>query len=222
MNAKKKLLAPSILSADFTNLSQQIRYVELANADIIHCDIMDGHFVPNFTFGPMVVEAVNRITNLPLDVHLMIKNPDNLIDKFIDAGADFITVHQEEVVHLHRTIEYIKSKGAKAGVALNPSTPVDTLQEVLEYLDMVLVMSVNPGFGGQKFIERSIGKIAELDRIRKEKNYDFLIEVDGGIYNGNIEKISKAGCNVFVAGSTIFCSDNITAAAVELKNLIKK
>jgi ribulose-phosphate 3-epimerase len=222
MNAKKKLLAPSILSADFTNLSQQIRYVELANADIIHCDIMDGHFVPNFTFGPMVVEAVNRITNLPLDVHLMIKNPDNLIDNFIDAGADFITVHQEEVVHLHRTIEYIKSKGAKAGVALNPSTPVDTLQEVLEYLDMVLVMSVNPGFGGQKFIERSIGKIAELDRIRKEKNYDFLIEVDGGIYNGNIEKISKAGCNVFVAGSTIFCSDNITAAAVELKNLIKK
>ncbi|AFN75731.1 Ribulose-phosphate 3-epimerase [Melioribacter roseus P3M-2] len=222
MNAKKKLLAPSILSADFTNLSQQIRYVELANADIIHCDIMDGHFVPNFTFGPMVVEAVNRITNLPLDVHLMIKNPDNLIDKFIDAGADFITVHQEEVVHLHRTIEYIKSKGAKAGVALNPSTPVDTLQEVLEYLDMVLIMSVNPGFGGQKFIERSIDKIAALDRIRNEKNYDFLIEVDGGIYNGNIERISKAGCNVFVAGSTIFCSDNITAAAVELKNLINK
>ncbi|MGK9369012.1 ribulose-phosphate 3-epimerase [Melioribacter sp. Ez-97] len=222
MNVKKKLLAPSILSADFTNLSQQIRYVELANADIIHCDIMDGHFVPNFTFGPMVVEAVNRITDLPLDVHLMVKNPDNLIDKFIDAGADFITVHQEEAVHLHRTIEYIKSKGAKAGVALNPSTPVDTLQEVLEYLDMVLVMSVNPGFGGQKFIERSIDKIAALDRIRKEKKYNFLIEVDGGIYNGNIEKISKAGCNVFVAGSTIFCSDNITTAAVELKNLIKK
>ncbi len=221
MNAKKKLLAPSILSADFTNLSQQIRYVELANVDIIHCDIMDGHFVPNFTFGPMVVEAVNRITNLPIDVHLMVKNPDNLIDKFIEAGADYITVHQEEVVHLHRTIEYIKSKGIKAGVALNPSTPVDTLEEVLEYLDMVLVMSVNPGFGGQKFIERSIYKIAALDRIRKEKNYDFLIEVDGGIYNGNIERISKAGCNVFVAGSTIFGSDNITAAAVELKNLIK-
>ncbi|MGK9475935.1 ribulose-phosphate 3-epimerase [Melioribacter sp. OK-6-Me] len=222
MNAKKKLLAPSILSADFTNLSQQIRYVELANVDIIHCDIMDGHFVPNFTFGPMVVEAVNRITNLPIDVHLMVKNPDNLIDKFIEAGADYITVHQEEVVHLHRTIEYIKSRGIKAGVALNPSTRVDTLEEVLEYLDMVLVMSVNPGFGGQKFIERSINKIAALDRIRKEKNYDFLIEVDGGIYNGNIEAISQAGCNVFVAGSTIFGSDNITAAAIELKNLINK
>lgn len=216
----KKILAPSILSADFANLSQQIRYVEVGGADWIHCDIMDGKFVPNITFGPMVVEAVRRITSLPIDVHLMIKDPDNMIDSFIKAGANYITVHQEEVVHLHRSIENIKEKGAKAGVVINPATPVETLKEILEFVDMVLVMSVNPGFGGQKFISNSLRKIKELARIRNEMGYNFLIEIDGGISKKNIQEVSNAGCDAFVAGSSIFANDNITAATVELKNLL--
>lgn len=217
---EKKLIAPSLLAADFSNLAQQIRYVELGGADWIHCDIMDGKFVPNLTFGPLVVEAVRKITKLPIDTHLMIKNPDQIIKNFIDAGCNYITVHQEEVIHLNRTINWIKELGAKAGVSINPSTPVSTLIEILEYVDLVLVMSVNPGFGGQKFIPSSLKKIEELSRIRKEKGYNFLIEVDGGIDKENIKRISDAGCNVFVAGSSIFGKDNITAAAMELKNLV--
>ncbi len=217
---EKKLIAPSLLAADFSNLAQQIRYVELGGADWIHCDIMDGKFVPNLTFGPLVVEAVRKITKLPIDTHLMIKNPDQIIKNFIDAGSNYITVHQEEVIHLNRTINWIKELGAKAGVSINPSTPVSTLIEILEYVDLVLVMSVNPGFGGQKFIPSSLKKIEELSRIRKEKGYNFLIEVDGGIDKENIKRISDAGCNVFVAGSSIFGKDNITAAAMELKNLV--
>jgi len=217
---EKKLIAPSLLAADFSNLAQQIRYVELGGADWIHCDIMDGKFVPNLTFGPLVVEAVRKITKLPIDTHLMIKNPDQIIKNFIDAGSNYITVHQEEVIHLNRTINWIKELGAKAGVSINPSTPVSTLIEILEYVDLVLVMSVNPGFGGQKFIPASLKKIEELSRIRKEKGYNFLIEVDGGIDKENIKRISDAGCNVFVAGSSIFGKDNITAAAMELKNLV--
>jgi ribulose-phosphate 3-epimerase len=217
---EKKLIAPSLLAADFSNLAQQIRYVELGGADWIHCDIMDGKFVPNLTFGPLVVEAVRKITKLPIDTHLMIKNPDQIIKNFIDAGSNYITVHQEEVIHLNRTINWIKELGAKAGVSINPSTPVSTLIEILEYIDLVLVMSVNPGFGGQKFIPSSLKKIEELSRIRKEKGYNFLIEVDGGIDKENINRISDAGCNVFVAGSSIFGKDNITAAAMELKNLV--
>lgn len=216
-----KLLAPSILSADFTNLSQQIRYVELGGADLIHCDIMDGKFVPNFTFGPIIVNAVRRITELPLDVHLMVEKPESLIKDFIDAGANYITVHQEAVVHLHRTIEYIKESGAKAGVSLNPSTPIHTLKDIVEYIDMVLIMSVNPGFGGQKFIQSSLRKIKELSQLRSEYGYNFLIEVDGGISKNNIKAISDAGCNIFVVGWSIFGNDNKTAATVELKNLIK-
>jgi ribulose-phosphate 3-epimerase len=217
---EKKLIAPSLLAADFSNLAQQIRNVELGGADWIHCDIMDGKFVPNLTFGPLVVEAVRKITKLPIDTHLMIKNPDQIIKNFIDAGSNYITVHQEEVIHLNRTINWIKELGAKAGVSINPSTPVNTLIEILEYVDLVLVMSVNPGFGGQKFIPSSLKKIEELSKIRKEKGFNFLIEVDGGIDKENIKRISDAGCNVFVAGSSIFGKDNITAAAMELKNLV--
>jgi ribulose-phosphate 3-epimerase len=213
-------LAPSILAADFSNLSQQIRYVEIGGADIIHCDIMDGKFVPNITFGPIVVKSVRSITKLPIDVHLMIKDPDNFIEDFIKAGADYISVHQEEVVHLHRTITMIKELGAKAGVVLNPSTPISTLDDILEFVDYVLIMSVNPGFGGQKFIESTLNKISNLAKIREERNLKFEIEIDGGVSSENIEKISNAGCDIFIAGSSIFGQNNISAATTELKNLI--
>ncbi len=217
-----KLLAPSILSADFSNLSREIRYVELAGADIIHCDVMDGKFVPNITFGPLVVSAVNKITGLPLDVHLMIENPDLHLEAFVSAGADYITVHQEEVIHLNRTLNKIKELGAKAGVAINPATPVETLTEVLDLADLILVMSVNPGFGGQQFIPNSITKIRKLSDLKQKYGYKYLIEVDGGINKNTIQQASDAGCNVFVAGSSIFSADNISAAATELKNLIQQ
>ncbi len=217
-----KILAPSILNADFTNLAQQIRFVETGGADWIHCDIMDGQFVPNLTFGPMVVASIRKATKLPLDVHLMIKKPDNLINEFVSAGADYITVHQEDNIHLNRTLITIKELGAKAGVALNPSTPVETLKEVFELVDMILIMSVNPGFGGQKFIENSVNKIKELSSIREKMGYKFLIEVDGGINKDNLKSASDAGCNVFVIGNSIYGSDNITAATVELRNILTK
>lgn len=218
----KKIIAPSILTADFSNLSQQIRYVELGTADWIHCDIMDGQFVPNLTFGPIVVSSIRKITKLPLDVHLMIKNPDSLLEEFIKAGANYVTVHQEEVVHLHRTVTRIKELGAKAGVAINPATPISSLKEILEFVDMVLIMSVNPGFGGQKFIENSTRKIKELSDLREQLGLDFLIEIDGGINKNNLKTISDAGCNAFVIGNSIYGSDNITAATVELKNIISQ
>lgn len=217
---KKKIIAPSILNADFSNLSQQIRSVELGGADWIHCDIMDGKFVPNLTFGPVVVHAVRRITKLPIDVHLMIKDPDSIIENFVQSGADWITVHQEEVVHLDRTLTRIHELGAKAGVAINPSTPISTLTEVMNLVDMVLIMSVNPGFGGQKFNLNSFKKIRELVVLRKEYSADFLIEVDGGIGLDNIKDLSNEGCDVFVIGNAIYGKDNATAATVELKNLI--
>lgn len=215
-----KYLAPSILSADFTNLSQQIKLVEKGGADWIHCDVMDGQFVPNLTFGPLIVDAANKITQLPIDVHLMIITPDNLIEDFINAGADCITVHQETVVHLNRTLAKIKDLNCKAGVAINPATPVSCLENVLELIDLVLIMSVNPGYGSQSFIENSLKKIDDLSKLKINNGYNFLIEVDGGINSKTIKKIKDAGCEVFVAGSSIFNSDNITAAASELKNLI--
>lgn len=217
-----KKLAPSILAADFSNLSQQIRDVEIGGADIIHCDIMDGTFVPNISFGPLVVKSVRKITKLPIDVHLMIKNPDNFIEQFIRVGADYVSVHQEEVVHLDRTIALIKDLGAKAGVVLNPATPLNTLDEILDDVDLVLIMSVNPGFGGQKFIESSLMKIEELKNIRDKRNLNFEIEIDGGVSSANIEKISNAGCDIFVTGSSVFRQDSISAAAKELKNLISE
>uniref|UniRef100_A0A7V2ZJT8 Ribulose-phosphate 3-epimerase n=1 Tax=Ignavibacterium album TaxID=591197 RepID=A0A7V2ZJT8_9BACT len=215
-----KILAPSILSADFTNLSQQIRLVEMAGADWIHCDVMDGHFVPNITFGPFIVEAVNRITSLPVDVHLMIKKPELYIKDFVEAGADYITVHFEEVVHLNRAINQIKELGAKAGVVLNPSTPVNSVKDIVEYIDLLLIMTVNPGFGGQKFIPNSIRRIHEAVELREKFNCKFLIEVDGGINSNIIKSVSDAGADVFVAGASIFNAENISAATAELKNII--
>jgi len=181
---------------------------------------MDGKFVPNLTFGPVVVQAVRKITKLPVDVHLMIKDPDALLEKFIEAGANSITVHQEEVVHLNRTLTRIKELGAKAGVAINPSTPITTLVDVLNLADLVLIMSVNPGFGGQKFIQSSVRKIQELSDMRSKTASNFVIEVDGGVGKNNIKELANAGCDVFVVGNSIFGQDNITAATIELKNMV--
>jgi len=217
-----KLLAPSILSADLSNLLQQIRLVEMSGADWIHCDIMDGHFVPNITFGPMLVKAAKKCTKLPLDVHLMIENPDLYLEDFRNAGADIISVHFEEVTHLNRTVNRIKELGAKAGVVINPSTPVSSLVDIAEYIDLLLIMTVNPGFGGQSFISNSERRIKDAVELRKSLKVNFLIEVDGGISSKNISAVSKAGCDVFVAGSSIFNSENISAATTELKNLISK
>jgi ribulose-phosphate 3-epimerase len=214
------ILAPSILAADLSNLAQQIRMVEIAGANWIHCDIMDGHFVPNITFGPIIVKAARRVTKLPLDVHLMIEKPDNYLEDFIKAGATTITVHQEEVIHLNRTINEIKTLGAKAGVAINPSTPVSTLEDIAEFVDLVLIMSVNPGFGGQTFINNSLRKVGEVAELRKKLNANFLIEIDGGIDRVTAKQSLDAGCDVLVAGTSIFKSDNISAATIELKNLI--
>ncbi len=216
----QKIIAPSILAADFSNLSQQIRYVELGGAKWIHCDVMDGQFVPNLTFGPLVAEAIRKTSKLPIDVHLMIKNPDALLENFVNAGADSLTVHREEVVHLNRTITKIKELGAKAGVAINPATPLNTLEEVIDMVDLILLMSVNPGFGGQKFIESSIRKIRDLAEIREKHMANFLIEVDGGIDIQNVKKISDAGCNVFVIGTSIYSKNNITAATLEFVNSV--
>lgn len=202
------ILAPSILSADFLNLGDNIRKLESAGIEMLHIDIMDGHFVPNLTFGPALVEYVRRFTRLKLDVHLMMTNPQDYIDEFCDVGADYITVHQEACMHLDRVISLIKKRGAKAGVALNPATPPSTLQYVLDDVDIVLVMSVNPGFGGQKFIERMLFKVAELDRLRGDK-YGYQIEVDGGINNKNVKSLVESGADIIVAGTAVFRGDII-------------
>ena len=215
-----KLLAPSILSADFTNLSQQIRSVEIGGADWIHCDIMDGHFVPNITFGPLLVKAAKKCTHLPLDVHLMIENADDYIEDFINAGANYVTVHQEAVIHLNRTVNRIKELGAKAGICINPSTPVDTLVNTAEFADLILIMSVNPGFGGQSFIPNSLKKVRELVKLRDELKANFVIEIDGGMSKETISDAAKAGVDVFVAGSAIFNTNDISAATSDLKFLI--
>ncbi len=215
-----KLLAPSILSADLSILAQQIRLVETSGADWIHCDIMDGHFVPNITFGPVLVKAAKKSTKLPIDVHLMIENPDNYLEDFRNAGADIISVHFEEVVHLNRTVNRIKELGAKAGVVINPSTPVSSLKDIAEYIDLLLIMTVNPGFGGQSFISNSERRIREAVELRKSLKANFLIEVDGSINKNTIQSVAKAGADVFVAGSSIFHADDISASTTELKNLI--
>ncbi len=216
----KSILAPSILAADLSNLAQQIRMVELSGANWIHCDIMDGHFVPNITFGPIIVKAARSVTKLPLDVHLMIENPDDYLEDFIKAGANSVTVHEEAVIHLNRTISEIKNLGAKAGVAINPSTPVSALEDIAEYVDLVLIMSVNPGFGGQSFISNSLRKVTEVAELRKRRNANFLIEIDGGIDTTTARPAIDAGCDVLVAGTSIFKSNNISAATIELINII--
>ena len=215
------LIAPSILSADFSNLSQQIRLTEIGGADWIHCDVMDGHFVPNITIGPIIVKAARKCTKLPIDAHLMIKNPDKYLEAFADAGANYISVHVEEVFHLNRTVNRIKELGCKAGVVVNPATPINSIFDIAEYIDLLLIMTVNPGFGGQKFITNSIRRIEEAVSLRKKSNLNFLIEIDGGVNKETVVEAKKAGVDVFVAGSAIFSADNITAATAELKNLIK-
>ncbi|MGB8427048.1 MAG: ribulose-phosphate 3-epimerase [Desulfobacterales bacterium] len=200
----KKIIAPSILSADFTRLGEEVRAVEAAGADWIHADVMDGHFVPNITFGPLVVAAVRQITRLPIDVHLMIENPDRYIQAFAEAGADWISVQAETCPHLNRAVQQIKEAGAKAGVVLNPSTPLAALDWVLEYADYILIMSVNPGFGGQAFIGNSLDKIRKLRRMIDARGLATLIEVDGGIKEDNIAEVAAAGAEIFVAGSAIF------------------
>lgn len=212
-------LAPSILSADFGKLYEEIKKVEDAGADLLHIDIMDGHFVPNITIGPLVVEAIRKRSKLIFDVHLMIENPDNYIPQFINAGADIISVHVEACRHLHRTIQNIKSLGAKAGVVLNPATSIESIEYILEDVDMVLLMSVNPGFGGQKFIESTLNKIKKLRKIIDENKLKIDIEVDGGINLNNVKDVVNAGANIIVAGSAVFYSDNISKTIEEFKRL---
>jgi ribulose-phosphate 3-epimerase len=201
-------ILPSILAADFARLGEQIAAVEAAGASILHVDVMDGHFVPNLTVGPPVVESIRKVTQMTIDVHLMIENPDLFAPIFIEAGANMVSVHQEACVHLDRTLHLIQSHGAKAGVVLNPATPVDTLSEVLDIADYVLVMSVNPGFGGQKFIPNAVSKIAALSRLRKERGLQFQIEVDGGITVDNVANVARAGCDWVVVGSSVFHTVN--------------
>jgi ribulose-phosphate 3-epimerase len=203
-----KLIAPSILSADFSKLGDEIKAVEKAGADWIHADVMDGHFVPNITIGPMIVGAARRVTSLPIDVHLMIEHPDNYIPAFAEAGASLISVQFEACLHLNRTVQLIKEAGARPGVVLNPATPLESLEWILEFVDYVLIMSVNPGFGGQVFIPNSLNKIRALRKRIREKSLSTLIEVDGGVHGKNIAEISAAGADVFVSGSGIFGSSD--------------
>jgi ribulose-phosphate 3-epimerase len=209
------------LSADFSRLAEEIKAVERVGADWIHVDVMDGHFVPNITIGPVVVEAVRRVTKLPLDVHLMIENADQYLEDFVNAGSDSLTVQAEACVHLHRTIQAIKDLGAKAAVALNPSTPLTAIEWILDEVDMVLIMSVNPGFGGQTFIPQALEKIKELKSKIRAKNDDVLVEVDGGINEETIQMVAKGGADVFVAGSAIFGSSNYGDTIAKFRALIE-
>jgi len=210
-------IAPSILSSDFSMLGDEIRRVEKAGADIIHIDVMDGHFVPNITIGPPVVKSIRKTTGLPFDVHLMIENPDKYIDDFADAGADIISVHVENTPHLNRTLRKIRDAGVKTAVALNPSTSLSTLDWVLEDVDMVLIMTVNPGFGGQSFIESMVGKVYELKNTAIKRGLNFDIEVDGGVSPENIYRITEAGAGVIVAGSAIFNAPDAAAVISEMR-----
>ena len=213
-------LAPSILSADFSKLGEEISTIEKAGADIIHVDVMDGHFVPNISYGAVVMKSLLGKTKMPFDVHLMIENVDRYIDEFVTENTEYITVHQEVCMHLHRTIDHIKSKGIKAGVSINPATPISSLENILEYVDLVLVMSVNPGFGGQKFIESSLEKIRKLKRIREENRYNFVIEVDGGVNLENGRKLVKAGADILVAGSSVFAADDVVKRGEKVKEML--
>ncbi len=209
-------IAPSILSADFARLGEEVRAI--ASADYVHVDVMDGHFVPNLTIGPPVVVALRKVTDLPLDVHLMIENPDLYIPAFAEAGADIITVHQEACIHLHRTVQLIKGCGKRAGVSINPATPAATLEMILDDLDLVLVMSVNPGFGGQSFIPSALTKIDQLRREIDRRGLKVELEVDGGVKTDNIGLIARAGADVFVAGSAVFNTADYAATIAELRS----
>ena len=222
MKEKKIIIAPSLLAANFACLEKDIQLVEQGGADWFHVDIMDGRYAPNISFGPKIVKTVNSITDIFLDVHLMIENPERYIDVFVDAGADLITVHLEACVHLNNVLNYIHKKGVKAGISLNPGTPIHFLEEVIDLPEMILIMSVNPGFGGQKFIPGSLEKIRKLKQYLNEKSLDTLIEVDGGVDFSNVESISNAGCNVIVSGVTIFKHDTPADAVIKLRDLAEK
>lgn len=215
-------IAPSILAADFAHLGRDVKAVERAGVSMIHVDVMDGHFVPNITIGPPVVRSLRKATDLLLDCHLMVENPDLYIPQFAVSGARMISVHQEACPHLDRTIQLIKDNGAVAGVVLNPATPVHTLSTILGAVDFVLVMSVNPGFGGQKFIDYALDKIRELDRLRRERRLSYRIEIDGGVSEDNVGEIASAGCDIIVAGSSIFGRDDPAAAVAGLLRKVEE
>ncbi len=214
-------IAPSILSADFMKLGDEIKKAEEAGADMFHLDIMDGHFVPNITIGPAVVGSIRKITSLPLDVHLMIEDPDKFLTDFIDAGADYITVHLEASVHLHRTVQAVKERGVKAGVSLNPATSLRSLDHILTDIDMILLMSVNPGFGGQSFIPGVMDKIKNMRDIIKTRGLNTLIEVDGGVKLKNAREIASAGADILVMGSAFFNSKNYGDLIKKLRDVLK-
>ncbi len=222
MVAAVKRIAASILAADFGRLADEVHAVEDAGADWIHVDVMDGHFVPNLTIGPPVVEAIRRATALPLDVHLMITNPERYIADYAQAGATYISVHQETCPHLHAVVQDIRKHQCKPSVVLNPATPFHTLDSILPDLDMVLLMSVNPGFGGQSFIGGALDKLAEASRVKRERRLDFLIEVDGGVKTGNVAEVAAAGAEVFVIGTGIFSTPSYRTTIAELHQLIGK
>ena len=213
----KRLISPSLLSADFTNLDLEIQMINKSQADYLHLDVMDGVFVPNLTFGWPIISQIKAKCQKPLDVHLMIVQPERYLDAFIDAGADILTVHYEASTHLHRSIHAIKERGIKAGVSLNPHNPVSLLDDILNDVDLVLIMSVNPGFGGQKFIQNTIKKLQQLDEIRRSRNLTFDIEVDGGVSTENAEEILNAGADILVAGNAVFKSDNPIQTIQKLK-----
>jgi ribulose-phosphate 3-epimerase len=215
-----KKIAPSILSADWSRLGEEIAAVETAGADWIHVDVMDGHFVPNITIGPGLVASIRKTTKLPFDVHLMIENPERYIDAFAESGADRITVHVEASVHLHRTVAMIREKGLRAGVSLNPATPLVQIEPILPDIDLLLVMTVNPGFGGQKFIEGSLSRIRQAKEMIRTLSPETLLEVDGGVTLKNIRSIADAGADILVAGSAIFGSGDYRATIGEMKNLL--
>ena len=217
---KEKKISPSLLSADFCNLNRDIHMLESAGADLLHIDVMDGHFVPNITIGIPVVEAIKKNSSIPCDVHLMIEKPERYVDDFIKAGADYLTIHAEACTHLHRTLQHIRSLGCKNGVALNPHTSLSVIEEVLEEIDLVLIMSVNPGFGGQSFIPNALNKIKRLKQMIMEKGYNHIeIEVDGGIKLNNIQEIAEAGADIIVSGSGIFNGKPAETIA-EMKKII--